>query len=192
MSLARALVRCLAVLPLLFVGCHESEAPVPIGFAIGSTTLMPIGGGNALTLPAQRHLVRIGGTMLFALQQDGASGQMLGMFRSDDDGASFRRIGAIQDDASHRDTADLVVVGQDIALVYSYEGPDLFGSTAHDVYFQWWRARNGTWTPAPAVRVFDSSSGATGYSRGELFFHSLGPLGVQIFLLNRDGTSTAA
>src|SRR4051794_35087303 len=151
MRLARALAP-FVVAPLLFVAACQDDAPPPMPLltALSSSALLPIGGGNALTLPAQRHLVRIGSTLLLSLQQDGADGQMLGMFRSTDDGGSFQRLGAIQDSGAHRDTTDMIVVGQDVALVYSYEGPVLSGSTLHDVYFQWWRARNGTWTPDPA------------------------------------------
>src|SRR5437763_1145105 len=189
---ARALVRFAVVPVLFFLACKDSTPAAPAISALGSAALLPIGGGNALTLPAQRHLVRIGSTLLLALQQDGADGHYLSMYRSDDDGGSFYRIGGIQDSSVDRDTADLVVVGNDIALVYSYEGPDLFGSTAHDVYFQWWRARNGTWSPDPAVRVFDSTSNANGYYRAELAIDSLGRLWVQSFYLESDGSATAA
>src|SRR2546429_7340808 len=53
-------------------------------------TVAPIGNGNALTLPAARHLVRMdtgGGrppAWLLAIQQDGAGGRGLWVFRSDD------------------------------------------------------------------------------------------------------------
>ena len=191
MTLARALAR-LVVVPVVFVAaCNHSPPPAQQIFALGSAALLPIGVGNALTLPAQRHLVRVGSTMLLALQQDGAAGHWLSMYRSDDDGGSFYRIGAIQDTSVDRDEADMVVVGQDIAMVYSYEGPDLVGSTAHDVYFQWWRARNGTWTPDPAVRVFNSTSSANGYYRAELVIDSVGRLWVQSFYLESDGSATA-
>ena len=42
-------------------------------------------------------------------------------------------------DRTERDTPDLIAVGNDIALVYSFEGPTLSGSVRHDVFFQWWR-----------------------------------------------------
>src|SRR5437870_5809931 len=51
----------------------------------------PIAAANALTLPAQRHLIRIDATYLLALQQDGAQQRGLDLFRSDDDGATWRR-----------------------------------------------------------------------------------------------------
>ncbi|HEX9103068.1 MAG TPA: hypothetical protein VF997_12735, partial [Polyangia bacterium] len=131
MMTARALAR-LAVLPLVLVAaCNSSTPSAPAVAALGSNTVLPIGGGNALTLPAQRHLVRIGSTLLLSLQQDSAGAQGLGMFRSDDDGATFQRLGPIQGDPSHRDETDMIAVGQDIALVYSWEGPTLVGSTAH-------------------------------------------------------------
>jgi hypothetical protein len=163
---------------------------------LAATPVANIGGGNALTLPAQRHLVRVaepeGPIWLLALQQDGASGHGLVFFRSDDDGRSFQFAAPIQNDPTERDTADLLVVGPDVAVVYSYEGPDLTGSTRHDVYFQWWRyvAATRSFTPSAAVRVFDSSSSSTAYTRAELVRDSLGRLWVQAFRLEPDGTNT--
>ena len=192
MRLRRSLVRFALASTFFLAACSESTTPAPVVSALGSAALLPIGVGNALTLPAQRHLVRIGGTMLFALQQDGADGHMLGMYRSDDNGGSFQYVGPIQDTSVDRDTADMVVVGQDIALVYSYEGPELVGSTAHDVYFQWWRHRsNGTWSPDPAVKIFDSTSSSNGFYRAELALDSLGRYWVQAFYLESDGSATA-
>src|SRR5437764_10632626 len=128
MILARALAR-FAIVPVLFLAaCKDSTPAAPAISALGSAALLPIGGGNALTLPAQRHLVRIGSTLLLALQQDGAGGHWLRMFRSDDGGRSWRAIGALADSSVDRHTADMIVVNQDVALVTSYEGPTLSGS----------------------------------------------------------------
>jgi hypothetical protein len=162
-------------------------------------TVAPIGDGNALTLPAARHLVRMdtgGGrppAWLLAIQQDGADGHGLWFLRSDDAGANWSSYAPIQDDASERDTPDLITVGNDIALVYSYEGPTLGGSARHDVFFQWWRwdGRND-WSPSPPVRVFDSTSTTTAYYRGLIALDSVGRIWVQAFRLNTDGTHTAA
>jgi len=78
-----------------------------------------------LTLPAQRHVVRVatpaGPVWLVALQKDGSDGHMLVMLRSDDEAQSFHFDQTIQDNPNERDTADLVVSGSDVALVYSYE-----------------------------------------------------------------------
>src|SRR6266850_6919370 len=129
-----------------------------------ASTVTPIRNGNALTLPAARHVVRVDpgdGTpaaWLLAVQQDGANGHGLGFFRSDDEGRTFHWYAPIQDDWSERSTGDLIAVGRDVALVYSFEGPVLSGSARHDVYFQWWRYSAGEWRPQPAVRVFDSGS----------------------------------
>ncbi|WP_228530579.1 MULTISPECIES: exo-alpha-sialidase [Myxococcaceae] len=162
-----------------------------------STPLVPVGGGNALTLPAHRHLVRLElgngrSAVLFALQQEGAGGRGLSFYRSDDGARTFRFLAPIQPDASHTDRADLVAVGPDVALVYSYEGPSLANSDRHDVYFQWWRydAAQDTWVPRPAVRVFDASA-SQAYSRAELARDSQGRLWVQAFRLEADGGSTA-
>src|SRR4051794_19740275 len=89
-----------------------------IATLFGGISIAPIGGAASTTLPAQRHLVRLepsGGTpvWLLALQQDGANGHGLGFFRSDNEGQTWRYESPIQDDRTHRDTADLRVVGND-------------------------------------------------------------------------------
>ena len=162
-----------------------------------STPVMPVGSGNALTLPAQRHLVRLelgGGrsAVLFAVQQEGANGRGLSFYRSDDGARTFQFLAPIQPSAGHTDRADLVAVGRDVALVYSYEGPSLAFSASHDVFFQWWRydAAADTWRPQPAVRVFDASA-SQAYSRALLARDSAGRLWVQAFRLEADGGSTA-
>ena len=163
-----------------------------------TTPVMPVKVGNALTLPAQRHAVRIdtgGGhapTWLLALQQEGVEGRGLSFFRSDDEGRTFRFSAAIQPDASHADRADLIAVGRDVALVYSWESPSLAASSRHDVYFQWWRYRPGShdWAPEPAVRIFNADD-STAYTRALLARDSLGRLWVQAFRLDSDGGSTA-
>ncbi len=160
--------------------------------------MVPASGGNALTLPAQRHAVRIDTengrppTWLLTLQQEGAEGRGLSFFRSDDGGRTFRFAAAIQPDASHADRAEVLAVGRDVALVYSYEAPKLAASRRHDVYFQWWRYRPEThdWAPQPAVRVFDADDN-TAYSRALLARDSQGRLWVQAFRLDSDGGSTA-
>jgi len=161
-------------------------------------SIAPISAGNALTLPAQRHVVRLeppvgGPVWLLALQQGGEQGRGLGFFRSDDEGVTWNYEAPIQNDSTHRDRADLLPVGVDVALVYSYEAPSLSGSVRHDVYFQWWRYQEGTrsWAPTPAVRVFDSVLSTTGYTRAELARDSQGRLWVQAFRLEPNGTHTA-
>jgi photosystem II stability/assembly factor-like uncharacterized protein len=160
--------------------------------------LAPIGESRALTLPAQRHVVRLapqGGeaTWLLALQQQGQQSRGLGLFRSDDEGQTWSYTGPLQNDWTHRDTADLLPVGSDVALVYSYEGSTFAGSARHDVYFQWWRYQADTrsWRPAPAVRVFDAPDNTSGYSRAVLSRDSQGRLWVQAFRLEPDGSNTA-
>jgi hypothetical protein len=159
--------------------------------ALGVSPVAPVGGGNALTLPAQRHMVWVEpgngpGVLLLAMQQGGREGRGLGLFRSDDEGRSWRYVGPIQDDASHQDRADLLRVGRDVALVYSLETPasqGIGGSPRHDVYFQWWRYQpsRGQWAPERPVKVFDSVSPDTAYYRAELARDSRGRLWVQAF-----------
>jgi hypothetical protein len=163
------------------------------------TPLLPVSAGNALTLPAQRHVVRIemgGGrapVWLLAVQQGGAGRRGLSLYRSEDGARSFQFLAPIQPDASHHDRAELLAVGRDVALVYSYESSELRPSRAHDVWFQWWRYQPGThtWAPEPAVRVFDSPDDESAYSRALLARDSQGRLWVQAFRREKDGRSTA-
>jgi len=163
------------------------------------TPLLPVSGGNALTLPAQRHVVRIdmgssrAPVWLLAVQQAGSDGRGLSLYRSDDGTRSFRMLAPIQPDGSHHDRAELLAVGRDVALVYSYESSTLRPSRRHDVWFQWWRyqSNSDTWRPEPAVRVFDATDDRIAYSRALIARDSQGRLWIQAFRLERDGRSTA-
>ncbi|MFN7132687.1 MAG: hypothetical protein ACK4N5_11440, partial [Myxococcales bacterium] len=154
---------------------------------------------NALTLPAQRHLVRMEtghgrpATWLLALQLSGQDGRGLELLRSDDEAHSWRPYAALQPDPTHQDRADLLAVGDDLALVWSFEDPIVEGSSRHDVFFQWWRhdAATHEWRPQPAVRVFDATSNDVGYVRAELARDSRGRLWVQAWKLERSGSYTA-
>ncbi|RKH36908.1 exo-alpha-sialidase, partial [Corallococcus sicarius] len=160
--------------------------------------MVPAGGGNALTLPAHRHAVRMevgngrAPTWLMAIQQQGADGEGLNLFRFGDGFQGLQKLASVQPDASHHDRAELVAVGRDVALVYAYEAPSLGASSRHDVWFQWWRYQEAqdTWAPEPPVRVFNADS-ATAYSRALLARDSRGRLWVQAFRLEADGGSTA-
>jgi hypothetical protein len=163
------------------------------------TPLISVGAGNALTLPAQRHGVRIDlgagrePVWLLSLQQAGVERRGLSLFRSDNGARSFRYIAPIQPDTSHHDRAELLAVGRDVAVVYSYESSSLGPSSRHDVYFQWWRYQSSsdTWTPEPAVRVFDAPNDKIAYSRALLARDSQGRLWIQAFRLEQNGRSTA-
>ncbi|NOK39611.1 exo-alpha-sialidase [Corallococcus exercitus] len=163
-------------------------------------TAIPVRGGNALTLPAHRHIVRVsrseGSVLLAAVQQGGQDGHGLRLFRSDNGGSSWKQEGIIHDGSTY-DRADLVAVGRDVALVYAVETPDsqgISGSTSRDVYFQWWRysASRNHWIPDTPVRVFDSTSSSTAYYRAELARDSKGRFWVQAFFREKDGSNTLA
>src|SRR5688572_7702208 len=121
-----------------------TAAAMVVGVVLGLIPVAPIQGSNALTLPAQRHLVRMvapgtpeGEFQLLAVQHGGAGGRWLTLWRSDDQGAHWKEEAPIAPGpVLYR--ADLLVSGTDLAMVYSYEGPELQGSSAYDVYFQWW------------------------------------------------------
>ena len=157
-----------------------------------------INDGNALTLPAGRHVVRIaagGGrpaAWLAAIQQDGAGGHALGFYRSDDEAQSWTYYAPIQDNPAETDRVDLLAVGNDIALVYSYEGPTITQSALHSVYFQWWRYDGkGGWNPSAPVTVLQAAGDSSNaYLRGELAIDSAGRIWVQAMRLEPDGTIT--
>jgi hypothetical protein len=166
---------------------------------LAATVQMPIAVGNALTLPAQRHLVRVdpgdgrGAIEMLAIQQDGADGHGLGWFRSDDEGQTFQYVGPIQNDWSERDEPDAIVVGNDIALVFSYESNTLAASDRHDVYFQWWRYQpaSRTFAAGPVLKIFDADS-TNAYSRAELARDGAGRLWVHAFRMEPDGSTSTA
>ena len=160
-----------------------------------SQNVAPVAGGNALTLPAQRHVVRLEGRYVLALQQGGQQGRGLGLYTSSD-GKRWSHLGALPG-TTRTDRADLLGVGSDLALVYSVETPDstgIGGSPQHDVYFQWWRysASRGTWTAERPLRVFDSTSSRTAYYRAELARDSKGRLWVQAFKRESHGKASVA
>ena len=168
--------------------------------AAAPPTALPVDGGNALTLPAHRHMVRVdrgngrGSVLLLAVQRGGSGGRGLGMYKSHDSGRSWKYEGPIHDDA-HQDRADVLAVGRDVALVYSVETPDsagIGGSSSRDVVFQWWRYQSSTdrWVPGRSLKVFDSRSSRTAYYRAELARDSRGRIWVQAFKRESDGDST--
>ena len=69
-------------------------------------------------------------------------------YRSDDEGRSWSYYAAIQNDYSHADRVDLIPVGMDVAIVFSWESWTTYGSSRHNVWFQWWRwDGNANWNP---------------------------------------------
>src|SRR4051812_6423005 len=78
-----------------------------------------IGGANALSPPAARHMVTIGGTLLLAMQHDSGDTAHPGLWlwRSDDNGQSWSAVGPIAA-TSDRDTVDMVAVDNDVYMVY--------------------------------------------------------------------------
>jgi hypothetical protein len=158
--------------------------------------VLPISNGTALTLPAARHLLRLDpgdgkpATWLLAVQQGGANGHWLSLYRSTDEARSWSWYAPIRG-CCERDTPDLIAIGMDVAMVYSYEGPQVSGSTEHDVFFQRWRWRGtAEWGADPPVAVFDSTSSSTAYLRAELARDSQGRLWVWAQRLNADGSFT--
>jgi len=154
---------------------------------LSQTTVTSVGGANALSTPAARHLVRMdSGTYLLALQRDAALPDTgLQLYRSDDDGFSWIRYAAMNPSPAERQTADMVKVGGDVAVVTSFDAPSIVPDPALDpgrkVYFQWWRTDGvRDWSAQPLVTVFSPASGAA-YHRGELAVDSRGRIWVQAF-----------
>ena len=152
--------------------------------------IAPVGGGNALSTPAARHIVRMdAGTYLLALQRDeaGTAPQTgLGLYRSDDDGQSWSFYASINPSPTDRHTADLVKLGSDVAMVESFDAPSILPDTRLDpgrkVYFQRWRSNGASdFIPDARVAVFAPSITGVAYHRGELAVDSLGRIWVQAF-----------
>src|SRR5690349_15973018 len=122
-----------------------AAAPAALAQVISQSTVSDVGGANALSTPAARHLARMdSGTYLLALQRDRALPDTgLNLYRSDDDGGSWSFYATINPSASDRHTADLVKVGDDLAMVTSFDAPSIAADAALDagrkVNFQWWR-----------------------------------------------------
>ena len=152
--------------------------------------IAPVGGGNALSTPAARHIVRMdSGTYLLALQRDeiGTATQTgLGLYRSDDDGQSWSFYASINPSPTDRHTADLVKLGSDVAMVESFDARSILPDTRLDpgrkVYFQRWRSNGASdFIPDARVAVFAPSIAGVAYHRGELAVDSLGRIWVQAF-----------
>lgn len=103
--------------------------PPVIALLLATSLVGPTTHANGTTLPFQRHVVRVGdpaagaGRLFAAIQQQGANGEGLVLYASDDQGESWRRERAIQPDASVRDTADLLADpdGAGFSALYSLE-----------------------------------------------------------------------
>jgi hypothetical protein len=178
-----ASTQCLAVALAVFAARAASAQ------LLSKSTIAPVGGANALSTPAARHIVRMGnGTYLLALQRDraGAPSQSgLSWYRSDDDAQSWTFYASINPSASDRHTADVLPMGADLAMVESFDAPSIVPNAsldpARNVYFQWWRSNGASdWTPDPRVPVFTPETG-TAYHRGELAVDSAGRIWVQAF-----------
>jgi hypothetical protein len=155
--------------------------------AISRSTIASVGGANALSTPAARHLVRMdSGTYLLALQRDSALPYTgLSFYRSDDDGRSWRFYAPMNPSALERHTADIVRMGGDLAVVTSFDAPSMLPDTrldpARKVSFQWWRTDGARdWLPEAPVAVFTPAQGVA-YHRGELAVDSRGRIWVQAF-----------
>jgi hypothetical protein len=154
---------------------------------LSQTTVTSVGAANALSTPSARHLVRMdSGTYLLALQRDGAPPDTgLNLYRSDDDGRSWAFSASLNSSAAERHTADLVKVGDDVAIVTSFDAPSILPDVrldpARKVYFQWWRGDHaGNWAPEGHVTVFNPTAG-TAYHRGEVAVDANGRIWVQAF-----------
>src|SRR4051812_2971381 len=96
-----------------------AAAPGALAQVISQATVSDVGGANALSTPAARHLARMeSGTYLLALQRDAAQPDTgLNLYRSDNDGASWSFYAPINPSPSDRHTADSIKVGDDLAMV---------------------------------------------------------------------------
>ncbi|HET9598545.1 MAG TPA: exo-alpha-sialidase, partial [Anaeromyxobacteraceae bacterium] len=163
--------------------------------AVTAPAIGLIGGPDALSTVAQRHVVRVAPpghapVHLVAAQNefggtpDAPGG--LGWWRSDDEGASwsFRRV--ILPGPLHL-TADLAVLGTDVAAVYGYdttetEFPPDGADPDRTVAFQWWRWDGADdFAPGPLVTVARPPPGQA-YHRPELAVDGRGRIWIQAWL----------
>ena len=177
---AREAMRCLAAGAVLAASAARAQA-------ISRATIATVGGANALSAPAARHLARMdSGTYLLALQRDGALPDTgLSFYRSDDDGRSWRFYAPMNPSALERHTADVLRVGGDLAVVTSFDAPSILPDARLDpprkVYFQWWRTDGARdWLPEAPVAVFTPAQGVA-YHRAELAVDSRGRIWVHAF-----------
>ena len=177
---AREAMRCLAAAAVLAASAARAQV-------ISQSTIAPVGGANALSTPAARHLARMdSGTYLLALQRDGALPDPgLSLYRSDDDGRSWRFYAPLNPNALERHTADILRLGGDLAVVTSFDAPSIQPDARLDpprkVYFQWWRTDGARdWVPQAPVAVFTPAQGIA-YHRGELAVDSRGRIWVHAF-----------
>jgi Big-like domain-containing protein len=154
---------------------------------LGKADVVSVGGANALSTPAARHLVRTpSGTWLLALQRDRAGSHPgLVLLRSDDDARSWSLVDTLDGDPADRQTADVVLQGEDLLLVRSFDAPSIVPDAALDpdrrVWFQRWRPDGkGGFEGDPPVLVFDPPPGSA-FHRAELAVDSLGRIWVQAF-----------
>ena len=163
---------------------------------LSQSKIASVGGGNALSTPAARHIVRMdSGTYLLAVQRDdaGTAPQTgLGLYRSDNDGQSWAFYASINSSPADRHTADLVKMGSDLAMVESFDAPSIRPDTSLDpgrkVYFQRWRSNGASdFIPDARVAVFTPSAAGIAYHRGELAVDPAGRIWVQAF--KRGGTA---
>src|SRR5262249_20719304 len=113
--------RLLSLLTVAVASCHgaeyeSEEQGLQVGSFSGPRAVARFGEGAALTLRSQRHLVRLTpagepATYLLAIQQDGADGHGLVLFRSTDEARTFHFYAPIQNDRTVRHVADLMPVG---------------------------------------------------------------------------------
>src|SRR5438105_4361336 len=163
---------------------------------VSQSKIAAVGGANALSTPAARHIVRMdSGTYLLAVQRDdaGTAPQTgLGLYRSDNDGQSWAFYASINSSPADRHTADLVKMGSDLAMVESFDAPSIRPDTSLDpgrkVYFQRWRSNGASdFIPDARVAVFTPSAAGIAYHRGELAVDPAGRIWVQAF--KRGGTA---
>lgn len=153
-----------------------------------AVTVAPTPVPNATTLPFQRHVVRLGepaagaGVLVAALQKQGADGDGLTLYRSDDQGGEWHRVGELPVDQRVRFTADLLADedGQGFLLVYGVEPQSSQWTTdaRFHVGVMHYRFQNGELVrDRGPVEVFAASSGQ-GWFRPSVTRDALGTLHV--------------
>ena len=199
----KAWLGCTAALTSVLFACTPGERD-PLSSRSSAVTswsnVTTVAGTYTLSTPSQRHLVRLAPAgqspvLLMAVQRDAYSSpdpEGLHFYRSDDEGRTWRYYKPIfKDGTTGREihlTADLLVVGDDIAMVLSYDTTntgfpsDSVADPNRKVYFQWWRYDgSGGWNAAPMSIVSAPPSGFA-YHRAVLAQDSASRLWVAAWL----------
>ena len=170
-----------------------------LAMLLATSVISPTATANGTTLPFQRHVVRVGpagagnGTYAAAVQENGANGLGLVLYRSADGGATWTEDQLLQGDPTVRDVADLLpdANGAGFCLVYGVEPQSLqfTADSRFDIVFLHERqSSSGAFTMDLGPVTVVAPGGNQGWFRPAITRDSLGVLHVSASLRRSDGS----